>query len=196
VVNNDDSSALVVLKPPLITYTLPYLFQSLDTTTGPNKLAVCEPALVSALQYTDVGGEKGSHPNFPPFPLCRSFLTPFTVANIASMIADDERQSSTTFWDFPKAPNAAQAPQGYSKRIDNMIESENEKTQVIARWVSEDWTATITVPQTLVKTVSSGTMCCPLCIACLRQVSSRHFLHIFTFCVQKRRSDPSHGAGS
>ena len=136
---------------PWQTYTLPYLFQSLDTTKGEYKLALCEPALVSALQYTDVGGEKGSHPNFPPFPLC----------SLGQAVME-----APVSVDFPQIPNPAQAPQGYSKKIDKTIESENDKAQVFATWLSE-WTATITVPDTLVKTVSSGTMCCPLCIPCL-----------------------------
>ena len=59
-------------EPKLKEWTLPYLFQSIDTATGSNKLPVCEPTLVSALQYTDIGGTQGTHPNFPPFPLCRS----------------------------------------------------------------------------------------------------------------------------
>jgi len=165
VVGMDDSSALVVLNPPWITYTLPYLFQSLDTTTGPNKLAVCEPALVSALQYTDIGGEKGSHPNFPPFPLCRSLGQAVSPA--------------ATF--FPKFPNPAQAPQGYSKRIEKTIESENDRSQVLfATWLS-DWKGTITVPDTLVKTVSSGTMCCPFCIPCLQHDS---FCLTFVCCAE------------
>jgi hypothetical protein len=143
-VDDSNSASLLVQNPPLITYTLPYLFQSLDTTTGPNQLAVCEPALVNALQYTDIGGEKGSHPNFPPFPLCRSLGQPVSPA-------------ATSSFNFPKVPNPAQAPQGYSKRIEKTIESENEKKQDVATWVS-DWTGKITVPDTLVKTVSSGTM--------------------------------------
>ena len=158
VVGNEEtatSGGTLSSSVPWITYTLPYLFQSVDTATGPNKLAVCEPALVSALQYTDIGGEKGSHPNFPPFPLCRSLGQAVSPAATIS---------------FPKFPNPAQAPQGYTKRIEKTIESENEKFQVVATWVS-DWTGTITVPDTLVKTVSSGTMCCPLCIPCLQHDS-------------------------
>ena len=148
-------------SPPWITYTLPYLFQSLDTSTGTNKLAVCEPALVSALQYTDIGGERGSHPKYPPFPLCRS---------IGQAVSPTYSSGAFVSIDFPKVPNPAQAAQGYSKRIGKTIESENDKAQYVATWMS-DWTGTITVPDTLVKTVSFGTMCCPLCIPCLYQDS-------------------------
>ncbi len=152
-VESSTSGGSLSSSTPRITYTLPYLFQSLDTSTGPNKLAVCEPALVSALQYTD--GEKGSHTNFPPFPLCRSL---------------GQAVSPAATFNFPNKPNPAQAPQGYTRRVEKPIESDNEKFQNVATWVS-DWTGTITVPDTLVKTVSSGTMCCPLCIPCLYQDS-------------------------
>ncbi len=59
-------------------YSLPYLFQSLDTANHgiPNyKLSVCDAALSNALKYTDMSGCLGSHPHSPPFPLCRSKLS-------------------------------------------------------------------------------------------------------------------------
>ena len=174
----------------LESYTLPYLFQSIDTTTGPKALPVCETALVSALQYTDIGGTSGTHPNFPPFPLCRSITkTPAATGTQA------------TAKDSSKQPNPAQASEGYVK------EGKDMNTPVV--WVTSDWTATITVPSTLVKTVSSGTLCCPpppsvsalllsfspclqRCPFCILFRAKR----IVTFCVQIRRSDPSNGVGS
>ena len=125
----------------LVSYTLPYLFQSIDTTTGSKALPVCETALVSALQYTDIGGKSGTHPNFPPFPLCRSKTG--TQANDFKAIAPNPAQASDGY-QFPKSNNGWE----------------------LAGWVSgpgltSDWTATITVPTTLVKTVSSGSLCCP-----------------------------------
>ena len=123
-------------------WTLPYLFQSIDTTAGPKMLPVCEAALVSALQYTDIGGTSGTHPNFPPFPLCRSKTG--TKANDFKAIAPNPAQASDGY-QFPKSNNGWE----------------------LAGWVSggpgltSDWTATITVPTTLVKTVSSGSLCCP-----------------------------------
>ena len=141
-------------------WTLPYLFQSIDRTTGSNKLPVCEPALVSALQYTDIGGTQGTHPNFPPFPLCRS---------IGPSI------SPPAVWTLTKKPNPAQAAQG------SQIAAGEPHT--LADWVTADWTATITVPDTLVKTVSSGTMCCPLCIPSLHHAK---FKPIVTLRVQTR----------
>ena len=124
-------------------YTLPYLFQSIDTTTGPNAnyaLPVCEAALVSALQYTDIGGTSGTHPNFPPFPLCRS-----------KTAASTGPQGTANYNTNP--PNPAQASEGYQKADGSPMNP--------AGWVSTDGTATITVPTTLVKTVSSGSLCCP-----------------------------------
>jgi len=125
----------------LVSYTLPYLFQSIDTTTGPNAnyaLPVCETALVSALQYTDIGGKSGTHPNFPPFPLCRSKTG--TQANDFKAISPNPAQASDGY-QFPKSNNGWE----------------------LAGWVSgpglsSDWTANITVPTTLVKTVSSGSL--------------------------------------
>ena len=127
----------------LVSYTLPYLFQSIDTTTGSKALPVCETALVSALQYTDIGGKSGTHPDFPPFPLCRSKTG--TKANDFKAIAPNPAQASDGYR-FPKSTNGWE----------------------LAGWVSggpgvtSDWTATITVPtSTLVKTVSSGSLCRP-----------------------------------
>ena len=124
----------------LTSFTLPYLFQSIDTTTGPKALPVCETALVSALQYTDIGGTSGTHPKFPPFPLCRSKTAAATGP-----------QGAANYNTNP--PNPAQASEGYQKATGSSMNP--------ASWVSSDWTATITVPTTLVKTVSSGSLCRP-----------------------------------
>ena len=141
-------------------WTLPYLFQSIDTTTGSNKLPVCETALVNALRYTDIGGTQGTHPNFPPFPLCRSI---------------GPAVSPPVKWTKTKRPNPAQAAQG------SQIAAGEAYT--LAEWVTAEWTATITVPDTLVKTVSSGTMCCPPCNSCLHHAK---FKPIVTLRVQIR----------
>ena len=147
-------------EPKLKEWTLPYLFQSIDTSTGSNKLPVCETALVNALKYTDIGGTQGTHPNFPPFPLCRSIGPAISPAAI---------------WSATKKPNPAQAAQG------SQISADGDYT--LANWMTTEWTATITVPNTLVKTVSSGTMCCPLCISCLHHAK---FKPIVTLRVQIR----------
>ena len=141
-------------------WTLPYLFQSIDRTTGSNKLPVCETAIVNALRYTDIGGTQGTHPNFPPFPLCRSIGPAISPA---------------ATWSATKKPNPAQAAQG------SQISADGDYT--LANWMETEWTATITVPNTLVKTVSSGTMCCPLCISCLHHAK---FKPIVTLRVQIR----------
>ncbi len=135
----EDSSGLMG------SYSLPYLFQSVDTANigDPNyKLSVCDAELSNALKYTDKFGHVGSHPNFPPFPLCRSKLssatTPVTSSNF----------------------NSASATEGFpilydeSSEIDPLPDFYGEP----ATWLTDDWTASITVPDTLVKTVSSGTL--------------------------------------
>ena len=126
-------------KESLVSYTLPYLFQSIDTTTGPKFLSVCEPILVSALQYTDIGGTLGTHPHLPPFPLCRSKTTAATTQG-----PQGQQQSMSL--------NPAQAAEGYSNA---------QGPLVAADWVTKGWVGVITVPATLVKTVSSGSLCAP-----------------------------------
>jgi hypothetical protein len=91
---------------------------------------------VDALKYTDVGGSLGTHPNYPPFPLCRSKTTaaaPGPTGQTAQKVA----------------PNPASAAEGY------LVDESFTK----ANWVTTDWTPAITVPtSTLVKTTSSATM--------------------------------------
>ncbi len=123
-------------------YSLPYLFQSIDTSPttsngamNPNAFSFCTAELVGALKYTDKSGTMGSHPNFPPFPLCRSL----TQAGASS-----PGPSNTP-------PNPAQAAEGYLVAEGG---SNNEK----ANWVTSDWTAAITVTGTLASTVSSASM--------------------------------------
>jgi hypothetical protein len=125
----------------LSSYTLPYLFQSLDTANvaNPNyKLSVCDSELTSALKYTDIAGTQGTHPDFPPFPICRSKIPAPAVST----------QSGTP--GSPAPMNPASATQGYL-----VVEGGEAKP---AEWVTKDWVATITVPNTLVKTASSGTL--------------------------------------
>jgi hypothetical protein len=119
-----------------------YLFQSIDTSPtidgqiNPNKLSICTAELVDALKYTDVGGSLGTHPNYPPFPLCRSKTTaaaPGPTGPAAQGVA----------------PNPAYATEGYLA---------DQQSYARANWVTTDWTPTITVPSTLVKTTSSATM--------------------------------------
>jgi hypothetical protein len=93
---------------------------------------------VDALKYTDVGGTLGTHPNYPPFPLCRSKITAATTP--------------TGPINMQAAPNPAQNAEGYS------VPSDGPKTYTGATWVTEDWTPSIAVPSTLVKTTSSATM--------------------------------------
>ncbi len=129
-------------------YSLPYLFQSVDTVNvgSPNhKLSLCDAELSNALKYTDKFGHLGSHPNYPPFPLCRSKLSSATTPV--------EKISSSNF-------NSASATEGFpilfedSSEIDPYPDFYGEP----ATWLTEDWTASIIVPDTLVKTVSSGTL--------------------------------------
>jgi hypothetical protein len=120
-----------------------YLFQSVDTASAtingqinPSKLAVCTTELHDALKFTDIGGSLGSHPNFPPFPLCRSKTTAATTSASPVIMQD--------------VPNPAQAAEGYA--------APEQGPKMWADWVTKDWTPTIDVPNTLVKTTSTGTM--------------------------------------
>jgi hypothetical protein len=138
----EDSSGLMG------SYSLPYLFQSLDTANvgNPNyKLSVCDAELSKALQYTDIFGHLGSHPNYPPFPLCRS--------KISSAMTPAQQTSSSVI-------NPASATEGFPILFsDNSeIDPQPDFYGEAATWVTDDWTASIAVPDTLVKTVSSGTL--------------------------------------
>ncbi len=138
----EDSSGLMG------SYSLPYLFQSLDTANvgNPNyKLSVCDAELSKALKYTDILGRLGSHPNYPPFPLCRS--------KISSATTPTQQTSSSVF-------NPASAPEGFPILFDDNseIDPQPDPYGEPANWVTEDWTASIAVPDTLVKTASSGTL--------------------------------------
>jgi hypothetical protein len=130
----------------MASYSLPYLFQSIDTsptvstpspnTPNPSALSICTPELVGALRYTDSKGALGSHPNFPPFPLCRTKTSAATTNEPTN---------------FNNVPNPAQASEGY------LVTEEGPKPW--AKWVTDDWTATITGANSLVKTASSASMC-------------------------------------
>ncbi len=126
-------------------YSLPYLFQSLDTANDgtPNyKLSVCDAQLSKALKYTDILGILGSHPNYPPFPLCRSRPKPLV---------------QQTSW---PEHNAASATEGFPILFDDnsQIEPQPDFYGEPATWLTNDWTAAISVPDALVKTESSGTL--------------------------------------
>ncbi len=138
----EDSSGLMG------SYSLPYLFQSLDTVNvgNPNyKLSVCDAELSNALKYTDKFGHLGSHPDYPPFPLCRSKLS--------SAATPGQKILSSNF-------NSASATEGFPILFDDNSEiyPHPDPLGEAATWLTEDWTASITVPDTLVKTVSSGTL--------------------------------------
>ena len=133
---------------PMGSYTLPYLFQSLDTANdgSPNyKLAVCDAGLSNALKYTDILGHLGSHPNYPPFPLCRSKI---------SSAKNSAQQTLSSMY------NAASATEGFPILFDDTseIDPQPDPYGEAATWLTEDWTASISVPDTLVKTVSSATL--------------------------------------
>ena len=138
----EDSSGLMG------SYSLPYLFQSLDTVNvdNPNyKLSVCDAEISNALKYTDKFGHLGSHPDYPPFPLCRSKLSSGTTPG--------QKISSSNF-------NSASATEGFPILFDDNSEIDPHPDPYgdAATWLSEDWTASFSVPDTLVKTVSSGTL--------------------------------------
>jgi hypothetical protein len=129
-------------------YSLPYLFQSLDTANDGNpnhKLSVCDDELSNALKYTDVHGRLGSHPNYPPFPLCRSKVT--SEQTPAQQIS-------------ASAHNAASATEGFPILFGDSseIEPQPDFYGSPATWLTDDWTGSISVPGTLVKTVSYGTL--------------------------------------
>jgi len=139
---------------------LPYLFQSVDTAnvaenlnccveagdeTLNYKLSICDSELTNALKYTDSYGRLGSHPNYPPFPLCR---------NKISAARDDN---------WPSIRNPASVSEGYPLIYENDLAADprfNTDEPGFHRWVTADWIPSITVPtpDALVKTVSSGTM--------------------------------------
>ena len=144
-------------------YTLPYLFQSVDTandaatmnccveaTNGGNgilndKLSICDSELTNALKYTDSYGRLGSHPNYPPFPLCRNKISAARDGN------------------WPSIRNPASVSEGYPLIYENDLAADprfNTDEPGFHRWVTADWIPSITVPtpDALVKTVSSGTM--------------------------------------
>ncbi len=141
----------------MISYTLPYLFQSFNTANppwnGPNyKLSVCDYELTNTLKYTDSFGRLGTHPNYPPFPLCHSKVNFFAP-----------REMKEGDSPFPSVFNPASFPEG----IPYMYDKEPTIDPIMlpdffqnpsSYWVTEDWTASFSLPDTLVKTVSSGTM--------------------------------------
>ena len=140
-------------------YTLPYLFQSVDTANVAEnpyilyflnyKLSICDSELTNALKYTDSYGRLGSHPNYPPFPLCRN-----------TMSAREDSNNNVR----PSVYNPASLSEGYPLMYENDLAADPRFDPDVApsffRIFSEDWTASITVPtpDALVKTVSSGTM--------------------------------------
>ncbi len=124
-----------------ISYTLPYLFQSYNTS-----VSVCDSALTNALKYTH--SRLGTHPNFPPFPLCHSRIT--------EPVMDGDPK-------FPSVFNPATLPEGYpmlyfTGRQANLDPIRDPNSFTKAGWLTQDWSASVTAPDTLVKTVSSGTM--------------------------------------
>ena len=142
-------------------YTLPYLFQSVDTANvaeDPDmphlnyKLSICDSELTNALKYTDSYGRLGSHPNYPPFPLCRNKIS--------------AREFSDEY--FPSVYNPASLSEGYPLIYENDLAADPRlDPSFFDSGFSPDyllvytgWTASITVPtpDALVKTVSSGTM--------------------------------------
>ena len=139
-------------------YTLPYLFQSVDTAnvaeelrselrTLNYKLSMCDSELTNALKYTDSFGLLGSHPNYPPFPLCRNKIS--------------AREQTPNMEMYPSVRNPASASEGYPLSYDSDLSKDPEYSEYFYhyRWISDEWTASITVPtDALVKTVSSGTM--------------------------------------
>ena len=144
-------------------YTLPYLFQSVDTAnfaenpydaTLNYKLSICDSELTNALKYTDSFGLLGSHPNYPPFPLCRNTIS--------------AREDSPNNENRPTLCNAASQSDGYPLMYGNDLAADPRLDPFFIGqffspdflWVSKDWTPSITVPtpDALVKTVSSGTM--------------------------------------
>jgi hypothetical protein len=135
-----DREAVVSYDPSgqgrMTSYTLPYLFQSVDTTVLPYKLAVCTSELVEALRYTDVNGLLGSHPNFPPFPLC--------VSKTSVSSAKSEPVKGTS------RPNPAFASEGYVVTTDSLYDK--------ASWLSNSWIPSISAPVSLIKTTSSGSL--------------------------------------
>ena len=149
-------------------YTLPYLFQSVDTAnvaatmnccieayeTLNYKLSICDSELTNVLKYTDSYGRLGSHPNYPPFPLCRNKIS--------------AREFSPNNEYFPSVRNPASLPEGYPLIYENDLAADprldpsffGSRFSPDYLLVSKGWTASITVPtpDALVKTVSSGTM--------------------------------------
>ena len=128
-------------------YSLPYLFQSLDTANvgdANHKLSICDAELTSALKYTDIFGHLGSHPNFPPFPLCRSKVSSATSPAKGA----------------PAVINPASTAEGYLYYIpdDYFGLDPSPSNGGAATWVTDDWDASIAVPDSLVKTISSGTL--------------------------------------
>jgi len=138
-------------------YTLPYLFQSVDTANVAedpdmphlnDKLSICDSELTNALKYTDSYGRLGSHPNYPPFPLCRNKIS--------------AREFSDEY--FPSIRNPASLSEGYPLMYENDLAADPTFDPDVApsffRIFSADWIPSITVPtpDALVKTVSSGTM--------------------------------------
>jgi hypothetical protein len=137
-------------------YTLPYLFQSVDTAnvaeelrselrTLNYKLSMCDSELTNALKYTDSFGLLGSHPNYPPFPLCRNKTS---------------ARQSTPKNTFPSVHNPTSASEGYPLLYERDLAENPKPDPNQPQWVTDGWTASITVPTSdaLVKTVSSGTM--------------------------------------
>ena len=142
----------------LSSYTLPYLFQSVDmaNVADPDmpdlnyKLSICDSELTNALKYTDSYGRLGSHPNYPPFPLCRNKVSAARDGN------------------WPSIRNPASVSEGYPLIYENDLAADPRlDPSFFDSGFSPDyllvytgWTASITVPtpDALVKTVSSGTM--------------------------------------
>ena len=130
----------------MASFSLPYLFQTLDTTdvAPDHNVSVCDSELTKALKYTDISGRVGSHPSYPPFPLCRSSIS-----------------SSPTHYSEMPVPNPASRPEGLLVFYDDNPNVDPSPPDPYGEtgWVwYQDWTASITVPDTLAKTVSSGTL--------------------------------------